>query len=150
MEVYDLARYTWDPFEELRRMQSRMSRIFGESPETLLPAEAMPEVHVPFVDVLEKGNDIIVTADLPGVDKKDIKIDVRDNMLEISADIKAEKEQKEEEFYRHERSFSRFYRAVRLPAPVDESKAKATFNNGVLEISLPMTAKAKESTIKVE
>ena len=86
-----MARYTWDPFEELRRMQSRMSRIFGESPETLLPAEAMPEVHVPFVDVLEKGNDIIVTADLPGVDKKDIKIDVRDNMLEISADKRRRK-----------------------------------------------------------
>ena len=145
-----MARYTWDPFEELRMMQSRMSRIFGESPETLLPAEAMPEVHVPFVDVLEKGNDIIVTADLPGVDKKDIKIDVRDNMLEISAEKKTEKEQKEEEFYRHERSFNRFYRAVRLPASVDESKAKATFNNGVLEIMLPVTAKTKESTIRVE
>jgi len=75
---------------------------------------------------------------------------VRENMLEISAEKKAEKEQKEQDFYRHERSFNRFYRAVRLPASVDESKAKATFNNGVLEISLPMTAKAKESTIKVE
>ena len=131
-------------------MQSRMSKIFGESPDTLLPAEQMPEVHVPFVDVLEKGNDIIVTADLPGVDKKDIKIDVRDNMLEISADRKTEKEQKEEEFYRHERSFNRFYRAVRLPASVDESKAKATFNNGVLEITLPVSENSKESTIRVE
>ena len=131
-------------------MQSRMSKIFGESPDTLLPAEQMPEVHVPFVDVLEKGNDIIVTADLPGVDKKDIKIDVRDNMLEISADRKTEKEQKEEEFYRHERSFNRFYRAVRLPASVDESKAKATFNNGVLEVTLPISSNSKESTIRVE
>jgi HSP20 family protein len=145
-----MARYTWDPFEELRRMQSRMSRIFGETPETLLPEQQMPEVQVPFVDVIEKGNDIIVTADMPGVDKNDIKINVRDNMLEISAERKSEQEQKGKEFYRHERSFSRFYREIRLPAAVDQSKAKATFNNGVLEVTLPMTAKEKESTIPVQ
>jgi HSP20 family protein len=145
-----MARYTWDPFEELRRMQSRMSRIFGETPEALLPGQPMPEVQVPFVDVIEKGNDIIVTADMPGVDKNDIKINVRDNMLEISAERKSEQEQKGKEFYRHERSFSRFYREIRLPAAVDQSKAKATFNNGVLEVTLPMTAKEKESTIQVQ
>ncbi len=145
-----MARYTWDPFEELRRMQSRMSRIFGETPETLLPGQQMPEVQVPFVDVIEKGNDIIVTADMPGVDKKDIKINLRDDMLEISAERKSEREQKGEEFYRHERSFNRFYREIRLPALVDQSKAKATFNNGVLEITLPVTAKAKESNIQVQ
>lgn len=90
-----MARYTWDPFDELRRMQSRMSRIFGEIPEHLLPEERMAEtqdVQVPYVDVLERNNDVIVTADLPGVDKNDIKINVRDNVLEISAERKFEKE----------------------------------------------------------
>lgn len=130
-----------------------MSRIFGEIPEHLLPEERMAEtqdVQVPYVDVLERNNDVIVTADLPGVDKNDIKINVRDNVLEISAERKFEKEQKGEEYFKHERGYSRFYRAVRLPAPVDQSKAKASFNNGVLEITLPMTEKAKESKIPIQ
>jgi len=147
-----MARYAWDPFEELRRVQERMSRLFEELPEGIGPSllPVSPEMaQTPYVDVVDRDNDIIVTADLPGVDKKDIKIDVRDNVLEISAQRKIEKEEKEAGFLRHERRFNQFYRAIRLPAPVDKSKAKASFNNGVLEITLPKTEKAEVSEIPV-
>lgn len=146
-----MARYTLDPFEELRRMQERMSRLFEGLPESVGPSlPVSPEItQTPYVDVVDRDNDIIVTADLPGVDKKDIKIDVRDDILEISAQRKTEKEEKEGGFLRHERRFNQFYRAIRLPAPVDKSKAKASFNNGVLEITLPKTEKAEVSEIPV-
>lgn len=105
---------------------------------------------VPSVDVVERGNDVIVTADMPGVDKGDIKINMKDNdILEISAQKQIEKEEKERGFIRHERAYNRYYRSIKLPVPVDKSKAKATYNNGVLEITLPMTEKAKESNIPV-
>jgi HSP20 family protein len=146
-----MARYAWDPFEELRRVQERMGRLFEELPESIGPSlPVSPEMaQTPYVDVVDRNNDIVVTADLPGVDKKDIKIDVRDNVLEISAQRKTEKEEKEGGFLRHERRFNQFYRAIRLPALVDKSKAKASFNNGVLEITLPKTEKAEVSEIPV-
>jgi len=141
----------WDPFEELRRMQQRMSRMMGEmSGQPASPGESREAAEVPSVDVIERGNDVVVTADMPGVDKSDIRINVKDNnLLEISAEKKMEKEEKEKGFIRHERAYDRYYRAIRLPAPVDKSKAKATYNNGVLEITLPMTQTAGESNIPV-
>ncbi|HTX44564.1 MAG TPA: Hsp20/alpha crystallin family protein, partial [Methanocella sp.] len=115
-----MAEYTRDPFEELRRMQQRISRMFGEMPEALAPVRMPHEMtEVPSVDVLEKGNDVVVTVDMPGVDKNDIKINVRDDdILEISAQKKMEKEEKERGFIRHERAYNRYYRAIKLPAPV--------------------------------
>ncbi|MDI6897392.1 Hsp20/alpha crystallin family protein [Methanocella conradii] len=146
-----MARYIWDPFEELRRMQERMSRLFEELPETIGPSlPVSPEMtQMPYVDVMEKGNDVIVTADLPGVDKKDIKISVRGDVLEISAERKMEREEKEKGYLRHERSYNRFYRSIRLPAPVDKGKAKASLNNGVLEVTLPKIEKAEVSEIPI-
>lgn len=146
-------RYNWDPFDELRRMQYRMSRIFEDFPDLIessdLPAP-QETAHVPYVDVIDRDNDVIVTADLPGVEKSDIKINVRGNIVEISGEKKSEKEVKEEGYLRHERGFNRFYRAIRLPTTVDETKANATFNNGVLEVTLPKTEKQKASSIPIK
>lgn len=135
---------TWDPFEELHRIQDRINRMFGAVGQ--MSTQGMHGMEVPSVDVVEHGNDVVVTADMPGLTKEDIKIDVTsDNVLEISGQKKAEKEQKERQgFVRHERSYMGFYRAIRLPAPVDKSKAKATYNNGVLNVTLPMTKKPEE------
>ena len=141
----------WDPFEELHRIHDRMERMFGAWGQ--MGTEKMHGMEVPGVDVQEHDNDIIVTADMPGLTKDEIKLDVTaDNVLEISGEKKAEKEQKEHEgFVRHERSYTGYYRAVRLPAPVDKTKAKATYNNGVLSITLPMTRKpeGKKSEIPI-
>lgn len=122
-------------------MQERMNRIFGELPEIsgqgMLPVTGREMAQTPYVDVLDRDNEIVVTADLPGVDKKDIQVNIRDDTLEISAEKRMEKEHKEEGYLRRERGYNRFYRAMRLPVPVDQSKARASFNNGVLEITLP-------------
>lgn len=155
-------RWWWDPFEELRRMQERMSRIFNEleplfGERLALPSErgwirpyGEPYTLEPFADVRETEKEIIVTVDLPGVDKKDINIEVQGDQLEISAEKKYEAEEEGKGYIRRERAYNRFYKSMRLPAEVDETKAEATLNNGVLEIRLPKIKAAKARTIPVK
>jgi HSP20 family protein len=144
--------YTWDPIDELRRMQYRMSRLFEEFPEYIESSQlpAPRDSQVPYVDVIDREKDIVVTVDLPGVEKGDIRINVRDNTLEISAEKKAVRENEEEGYLRRERGYSRFYRAIRLPTPVDEPGAHASFNNGVLEVTLPKAEKKTGSNIPIK
>ncbi|MGA9138677.1 MAG: Hsp20/alpha crystallin family protein [Methanocella sp.] len=131
----------WDPFEELKRIQDRLGRIFSEYPATAGEGRMMG---TPSVDVQERGNDVIVTADMPGVSKDDIRLEIREgNILDISAEKKSERKEEEKGYVRHERSYTGYYRSIRLPAPVDKTKAKASYNNGVLEITLPMAEKPK-------
>lgn len=144
---------TWDPFDEFRRMQYKMSRMFDELPEYFEPTDLpAPQdlAQVPYVDVIDRNGEVIVTADLPGVDKSDIQINIRGNTLEISAEKKMTNELSEEGYLRRERGHNRFYRAIRLPTTVDESKAHASFNNGVLEINLPKADKQHGSNIPIE
>lgn len=146
-------RYNWDPFDEFRRMQYRMNRMFDELPELFeqsdLPAR-QEMAQVPYVDVMDRDTEVIITADMPGVDKSDIQINVRGNVVEISAEKKTKNEEHEEGYLRRERGYNRFYRAIRLPTQVDESKAHATFNNGVLEIALPKSEKLPGSNIPIK
>jgi HSP20 family protein len=136
-----MVQQTWDPFEELRRIQDRIGRIFGEYPAIRGEGRMM---EMPNVDIMERGNDIVVTADIPGVSKDDIRLEVRDgNILDISAEKKVEKKEEEKGFVRHERRYTGYYRSIQLPAPVDKTKAKASYNNGVLEVVLPMAEKPK-------
>ncbi len=137
----------YDPFDELKRIEERIASIFGgQSP-------AGTNMNMPSMDVRQHGNDIVVTADMPGVDRGDIKIDVRDNrILEISAQKKTEQKAGEEKegYLRQERRYMGYYRSITLPAEVDRSKAKASYNNGVLEITLPMMAKAEEKKGEIQ
>jgi HSP20 family protein len=87
---------------------------------------------------------------MPGMDKSDIRINVTDgNVLEISAEKKAEAKKEEQGYIRRERMYNRYYRSIRLPVPVDKTKAKATYVNGVLEVTIPMIHKTAESEIPV-
>jgi HSP20 family protein len=141
---------TWDPFEELQRIQDRVNRIFGEyAPSGMGGTQGM---ETPSIDVQEHDNQITVTADMPGVDKNDIKLDIREgNILEISAQKKTEKKEGEEQkgYLRHERSYIGYYRAVQLPADVEKNNAKATYNNGVLSVTLPVSKKHEEKPSEI-
>jgi HSP20 family protein len=141
--------YEMDPFDELRRIQQRLGQMLRGRPERI---EVMRPgaVTVPDVDVSERGNDIVVAANMPGVDKRDIRVNVTDgNVLEISAEKKAGVEKEEQGYIRHERTSRRYYRSIRLPVSVDKTKARASYNNGVLVVSLPMVYKTSESEIPV-
>jgi len=106
--------------------------------------------YFPRLDLAESESEVRVTAELPGMDEKDIDISLSDNTLTISGEKKAEHEEKNGNFYRTERSFGSCTRTVDLPAEVNEDKVEASFKRGVLTITLPKSEKAKKTTNKIQ
>jgi HSP20 family protein len=125
----------WDPFEEIRRTQERLNQLF----EDFMPMEewGSGRVFTPAIDIKEEDDKLVVTTDLPGINKEDVQINLKEDMLEISAKTGKEKETEEEGYLRRERAYTQFYRAVRLPASVKEEGSTAKMENGVLTITLP-------------
>jgi HSP20 family protein len=154
----DMAR-TYDPFEDIRRLEEEIDDIFARflgMPRTrmALPRqsrrgeiEPLTETinFVPAVDVVENDKEVIVRADLPGIDKKDIKIKVEPEEVIISGESKKERKEKEEDYYIEERVYGSFYREIPLPAEVDPDKAQAKFENGILELSIPKVETGKKA-----
>ena len=95
------------------------------------------KVYTPAIDIKEEEDKLVVTTDLPGINKEDVQINLKEDMLEISAKTGKEKETEEEGYLRRERAYTQFYRAVRLPASVKEEGSTAKMENGVLTITLP-------------
>jgi len=110
------------------------------------------EFRAPAVDLFEDKDDIVVKAELPGIEKNDIDVNLTDHTLTIRAEKKKQNEIKEEHYYRSERSYGSFTRTLELPAGVQRDKVTANYNNGVLEIRLPKTAEAKtrETRVKID
>lgn len=106
---------------------------------------------VPKVDVSETDKDIQVTADLPGIDEKDIEVTLSDGVLTIKGERKAEKEEKDEKksYHRVERSYGLYSRSISLPGEVEEDKVKASFAKGVLTVTMPKSAKARSKVKKI-
>ena len=125
----------WDPFEEIRRTQERLNQLF----EDFMPMEEWGggKVYTPAIDIKEEDDKLVVSTDLPGINKEDVQINLKEDMLEISAKTGKEKETEEEGYLRRERAYTQFYRAIRLPASVKEEGSTAKMENGVLKITLP-------------
>ena len=146
-----------DPFTMLRQMTSELDRVFdmpalGSLRWPTVPARAVAEAAgwFPEVDVYEKDNRLITKIDLPGIKKEDVKVEVTDGNLAISGERKSEAEEKKENFYRCEREFGSFYRVVPLPDGAKIEDVKATFADGVLEVSVPLPVKAEAKPQKIE
>ncbi len=125
-------------------MESLIERFFGRGPAQ---AEGM---WAPAVDVKERKNDVVVKAELPEVDAKDVDITVDGDILTIKGERKTEDEKEDENYYYAERSYGSFARSIRLPGAVDEAKTKANYKNGLLTITLPKKAEEKSKRVKVE
>jgi HSP20 family protein len=108
------------------------------------------EVNTPSVDLYEEKDDIVVKAELPGLEKDNIEVNLSENRLTIKGEKKQEEEVKKENYYRSERSYGSFIRTLDLPREVQTDKVKAAFKNGVLEIRLPKTEEAKKKETKVK
>ncbi|MCA9400784.1 MAG: Hsp20/alpha crystallin family protein [Candidatus Omnitrophica bacterium] len=104
----------------------------------------------PALDVSEDKENVYVKADLPGLEKKDISVDIKNQTLVIRGERKSEDEKKEKNYYHIERSYGVFERRLNLSSQIDTKKIKATYNNGVLELVLPKSAESKEQTISIE
>lgn len=128
---------------------------FFRNPFSMLTAPVMQSAFpkavdiAPSVDIFEEGDEVVVKADIPGVQKDDIDITITENSLTISGERKQEKKVKEKDFHRVERSYGSFSRSFRLPENVNGAKAKATFNDGVLEVRLPKTKANKQKKIEI-
>jgi HSP20 family protein len=141
----------WRPFKELPALREEMNKLwsfFGERPFM----EPFGKEWQPSLDVSETKDNIVVKAEVPGMDGKDIDISLSGGVLTLKGEKKQEKEEKDENYYFAERSYGAFFRAVQLPQEVQTDKIKASYKNGVLTITLPKSeeAKAKEVKIKVQ
>jgi HSP20 family protein len=104
----------------------------------------------PRLDVSETENGLEIVADLPGMEKKDIKVSLEDNLLTIQGERKEEKESKEKQYHTIERRSGSFYRALRLPVEVEKDKVEAAFKDGVLTLRLPKSKEAKKKVAQIE
>jgi len=125
---------SWSPFALLREMTDWMDRSVG-GPHT--SGAGQMSMWTPALEVRQKDNNIVVRADLPGVDPKDVKIEVDNDMLVVEGERKKEHTEEREGFYRSERSYGRFYRTIPLPEGAKTDQARADFKNGVLEVTVP-------------
>lgn len=149
-----------NPFQMMRRFTKDMERLFedfqGFSFPNFFKTDFAPfrmefdKVEwVPQIEVLHNNEQFMVRADLPGLTKDDVKVELTEDVLAISGERKEEKEEKREGFYRSERSYGSFYRQVPLPEGAKTENAAATFHNGVLEITIP-APKVAAPTRKLE
>ena len=147
-----MALIRWDPFREMSSLQERMNRLMSDF-RTRSPfgeEEMAQGAWIPAVDIYETKESIVLNVELPGVTKEDIALEVKDSTLTIKGEKKLQKNVKEENFHRLERSYGSFTRAFTLPSTVQQDKVKAKFRDGILEIMLPKAEEAKPKQIKVD
>ncbi len=142
----------WDPFRELNVITDRMNRLFQDTwgAGTTRSEEGLTTMNfVPAVDVYEDEHNVTLKMEVPGIDQKDIDVQLENNTLTVRGERKFEKDEKEENFHRIERRYGAFYRAFTLPNTVDTDNVHADYENGVLKIKLAKRAEAKPKQIKV-
>ncbi len=135
-------------WNEVDRIFDDFARGFDLKPVRSM--EARMGVFTPALDVKEGEKEFIVTAELPGMEEKDIDVSIMGDRLTISGEKKEEKEEKKKNYYRMERSFGSFSRVIPLPEGIDSDKAQAEFKKGVLTVTLPKTKEAQAAGKKVQ
>lgn len=140
------------PSQAMEDLWQEMNRYFNFPFRTGLPGRMglLEGAWSPAVDIFENRDNILVKAEIPGMEKEDLDVSVKDNVLVIKGEKKKESEVKEEGGVRSERYYGYFNRTLALPAYVDAANVKATYKNGVLELVLPKKEEAKSKQIKVE
>lgn len=139
-----------DPLKDLLFLQERMSRIFDEALLKYRAGSGASGGWYPPVDIYETEDNIILKAELPGVDPESVSIDVGENALSLRGERKLEKGIKDENYQRMERFYGTFHRAFSLPYPVDGEAVKASFKDGVLKITVPKKKRPGTGSIKVK
>ena len=130
---------TWTPWREMASLRNRMNRIFNDSffRDENTDDELSLRHWNPVVDIYDNEDAIVIKADLPGLSKDDITIDLTNRVLTVKGERSYENEVKEENYYRRERACGKFHRAFTVPAEVDPDQVKADFKDGVLKIEVP-------------
>lgn len=145
-----MAMIRWDPFMDLITLRERMHNLFedaytpGKEEKDLIAGTWTPSV-----DIYETENALVLTSEIPGIDEKDFEINIEDSTLTLKGERKFEKEAKEENYHRIERSYGSCYRSFVLPSYINRDKINAEYENGVLKITMPKKPELKPKKIKI-
>jgi len=142
-----MALVRWEPMRELNALQGEMNRLFNSFFDE--GGNGGQRRWVPAVDLYEREDSLVLKADLPGMSEDDVQIEVRDNVLTVSGERRDEQEEKQNGYYRVERSFGRFSRSLQLPGGIDTSAIAASFDNGVLQVTIPKPEERKPRRIEI-
>lgn len=137
---------------DLSSIQEKMNQLFEDTfSRTRGRDEALGKgMWTPAVDIFETEDAVVVKAEIPGVERDQIAVEIKDGILTLHGERKFEKEVKEENYHRIERAYGTFHRSFSLPSSVEQDKISAKFNEGVLEVTLPKKERAKPKQIKVD
>jgi HSP20 family protein len=141
----------WNPWNEMANMRDRFNRLFDDSFYPVSRGEETLGLSAwnPSVDIYENDDNLVIKAEIPGVDKDNIHVDLKGRVLTLKGERKSENEVKEDRFYRREMSYGHFERAFTLPVDVDPEKVKADFKDGVLKVEVPKPEEQKPRQISV-
>ena len=141
----------WDPLRDLVSIQERMNRLFEQTLSRSRSEEGIAaSTWAPAVDIYETPESIVMKADLPGLSREDIGIEIRDATLILKGERRFAKEVEQENYLRIERAYGTFQRSFTLPATIQQDKIRAIFHDGVLELRLPKAEEAKPKRIVIE
>ena len=145
-----MAIIKWDPFRDLITLREKMNRLFEDAVTSRgEEKDLISSTWSPAVDIYENENELVLTAEVPGLEEKDVEIKIEDNTLSVRGERKFEKETKEENYHRIERSYGTFYRSFTLPNAIDQDKIQAEHENGVLKITMPKRTELKPRKVKI-
>ena len=143
----------WEPLREISSLQTEMNRLFDtlfDAPRTGgSSGNSTPRRWVPAMDLAETEDALVLRADLPGLSQEDVNLEIEDNVLTISGERKAEHSDRREGFYRMERAFGQFSRSLTLPKGIDAEAISASFDNGVLEVTIPKPEAVKPRRVAI-
>lgn len=146
-----MAVVKWDPFRDLLSIQDRMNKLFEQTLSRSQVEEGFaPSTWTPAVDIYETPEAIVLQADLPGLRREDIDIQIRDDTLTLRGERRFAKDVHEESYLRIERAYGAFHRSFTLPATIQQEKIRAVFRDGILELTLPKAEEAKAKKIAIE
>ena len=146
-----MAVVKWDPFRDLISIQDRMNRLFEQTLSRSRGEEgSSAATWTPAVDIYETLDTIVLKAELPGVVREDIEIQIDDNTLTLKGERRFSKDVQEESYLRIERTFGSFHRCFTLPATIQQEKIRAVCRDGVLELTLPKAEGSKPKRIAIE
>ena len=142
-----MAIVRWDPFRDLENLRENVNKLFQESMGR--PSRESSASWAPPVDVMEDEDKIVLRAEVPGMQKEDIDIEMTGDTLTIKGERKFENEEKQKDYVRIERAYGQFQRSFTIGVPVKANKVKANYQNGILEITIPKAEETKPKKVEI-
>jgi len=140
----------WFAMEPWGNLREEINRLFDSNQPEIIPLPRLMNAWGPQLDLFEDKDNLVVKVEVPGMKREDIDVSLQEGTLTISGERKHEEQYQEAQAHRQERFYGRFQRSVALPVPVEDAKVKATYNDGILTVTLPKAPEAKPKQISID